>query len=769
MTLFNRNWIGFAGDPLTGKTPTQTLVHADAGVVLSGQQQGAVAHAYKLFCDAITVSSVPGGYHVQDRTLVDGTKVRMTSIAGVHQVHVWPAGGDGGRIYRGFVVIPLNANAPEPAGGAKPKLVWLDKDEVWFDPHHQFNPRDGATYIPYFVDSRRSAPYTESDDKYHDVYAALGPRIFKNGVPMRGLGAPAPGVPVPTTNDGKDFLLVTDTTVARPDPTAPTTPYTFSSHYAPIIPGTGFGAGHYLRSLGAGKSASYLGFNVTPMYLLEVWAAKVALHNTPPYAAPAEAYAYLPGPGEMQDFSGLTYAAVTPPSAPIFPAVTPIIGYVYQPVGHTVPASGSFSEYWQADGPSTVIGPLTAAGLGSNGTGGAELRTYNKTFTALNTVALGDQATITVDRRVTVASTQTRNVAVGYGGIHPSSGHNGSGGIPFGYPYIFQPQTFYGGAVAAGQVSPYGGQHIETGGVLTHTDVSSCTIALDRADAGGSADIYKVNVSRAHNEQSGWAQVFDGSVMVHGPTTPYTAWGDHGQLLVMYGTDLPFTITNYSEKVVTHTVTGVARDYIYDDPANLCSIWVETTVSSTASAEHTNTGSSTVRIEIVAEMKPYRSNRKTIYLKEKSEPLSFALGKPAGIEWPINVIRFQYHYIKQPVPIYAPIWRGQGGCPFVAYTTAGENTHYPNPPSREKLLIDLRLQLLRTERGFLPDPPSLEDVVGFRPYMGEQLLKHYGAELALIFSSFEAAATTFFYGDALSAALGEPADRETKFGNYYRT
>lgn len=768
MKLNDPNTINFDGSPVTGRVPPKLRV-AD-GVELSPEQAGAVMHAYKLFCDAIKLTAFPDGYHVQNRDFPDGMRVRMMSINSVHQVHVWPESKAGGRVFRGFVVIPFNSGAPEPVGGAKPKLVWLNKLLEWFNPRHQFNPRHGPNYIPYFVDARRSAPYTESDDKYHDVYASLQGRLFKNGMPMRGLGAPVPGVPVPTTNDGKGFLMVTDDAVIRPHAVTPETLYNFSTHYAPIIPGEGFSSGHYVQAHEAGKSASYLGFNVTPMYLLEVWAAKVALHSTPPFAVPTEAYAYLPGPGEMQDFSGLTYAAIAPPSAPIFPAVTPVIGYVYQPVGHTVPASGGSAAYWDDDGPSTVIGPLTASGLGSTGTGSAELRTYNREFTALNTVALGDQASIVVDRRVAINSSQKRNVAVGYRGIMPVSGYNGSGGIPYGYPYIFQLQSFFGGEVAEGSVSTYGGQHIENGAVLEHTDVSNCTITLDRSGAGAAVDIYKVDVSRHHSEQAGWAQVFDGSVMVHGPTTPYTAWGDHGQLLVMYGTDLPWSITTYGEKIVTHTVTGVARDYIYDDPLNRVSVWIETTVASSASAEHTGAGVSTVRIEIVAEMKPGITKRKTIYLKEKAEPLSFARDKPAGVvSWPISVIPFQYHYIKQPAPIYAPIWRGQGACPFVAYTTKAENDAYPEPPGRKKLLIDLRLQLLRTERGFLPDAPVLEDVVAFRPYMGEQLLKHYGAELALIFSNFEAAATTFFYGDALSAALGSPADRETKFGNYYRT
>lgn len=52
-----------------------------------------VAHAYKMFCDSAKVSALPDGYHVQNRELADGSKVRMESNKGVHRVMVWPVGG----------------------------------------------------------------------------------------------------------------------------------------------------------------------------------------------------------------------------------------------------------------------------------------------------------------------------------------------------------------------------------------------------------------------------------------------------------------------------------------------------------------------------------------------------------------------------------------------------------------------------------------------------------------------------------------------------
>ena len=88
MSLLNNNFMTFGGESVTGRVPTQMLVYAPEGYQLSKMQQGAVSHVYKLFCDAARVSLA--GYHVQNRVLPDGTKVRMESNNGVDKVMVWP-------------------------------------------------------------------------------------------------------------------------------------------------------------------------------------------------------------------------------------------------------------------------------------------------------------------------------------------------------------------------------------------------------------------------------------------------------------------------------------------------------------------------------------------------------------------------------------------------------------------------------------------------------------------------------------------------------
>lgn len=85
MTIFNnKDFITFAGEPITGRVPPRTTVY---GPTMNAAQFGGVAHAYKLFGDAYRLS--PAGYHVQNRVLADGTKIRMTSNNGVDTVKVY--------------------------------------------------------------------------------------------------------------------------------------------------------------------------------------------------------------------------------------------------------------------------------------------------------------------------------------------------------------------------------------------------------------------------------------------------------------------------------------------------------------------------------------------------------------------------------------------------------------------------------------------------------------------------------------------------------
>jgi hypothetical protein len=86
MTLLNQHWQSLTGKPVTGRMPP--ALHVTGDVHLTSEQLGAVANAYQVFCNTVAVSIA--GHHVAQRTLLDGTKVRMVSNNGRDEVFVDP-------------------------------------------------------------------------------------------------------------------------------------------------------------------------------------------------------------------------------------------------------------------------------------------------------------------------------------------------------------------------------------------------------------------------------------------------------------------------------------------------------------------------------------------------------------------------------------------------------------------------------------------------------------------------------------------------------
>lgn len=100
MNLNNPNFISFGGDPITGRFPTRMEIVG----ALTQQQYGGVIHAYKLFCDMTNLAL--GDYQVQNRTLADGTKIRMVSINKNDTVYVsQPPVTGGSKLPHGFGVV----------------------------------------------------------------------------------------------------------------------------------------------------------------------------------------------------------------------------------------------------------------------------------------------------------------------------------------------------------------------------------------------------------------------------------------------------------------------------------------------------------------------------------------------------------------------------------------------------------------------------------------------------------------------------------------
>ena len=102
-SLTNQHWTSLSGEPITGRIPPTLRIMN--GVEPTPPQMGEIAHHYKLMTLAMKVSVIP--YMVQERTLVDGTRIRMVSSYGTDTVMVWPTGGkkNNFELPHGFVVV----------------------------------------------------------------------------------------------------------------------------------------------------------------------------------------------------------------------------------------------------------------------------------------------------------------------------------------------------------------------------------------------------------------------------------------------------------------------------------------------------------------------------------------------------------------------------------------------------------------------------------------------------------------------------------------
>lgn len=769
MTLDDQRWITLRGDPITGRSPTQLIVMNDAE--MTREQFAGVQKAVRSFFEAVAVTPHPNGYHLHRRELSDGTRIRMESNLGVRKVMVWPTNSTSKREprppLRGFVIIPLGLAGHDMAGLDKSTLTRL-KSGVWGPWVRPYAPRNEKEYLPYLVGRVRSRPPggvdVVSDDLFHDVYSVAN-GVHKNAVPfagMHGLNI-AGGVPVVFQN--KAIVFVTSDAVAYigGEPLAVQTPYQFTPapHFDPYAAAFRFDAGPELVRSGLPAETSckvrYLAYNKWEVGLVEVWRGTVPLTDSGTHiGTPIEALSYIPAPAPMQDMNSFVTTSGSPRSTPITtPNEVPSVGWLYH---------GGFEGYmlsggWQA-------GSMTAH----------EVRVYDHAFSDAQTLQINEADSISIDRAVTVDSEQHRYIG-SYKGSWPVEGI-GFGGWFYtngGPPaYVAQFTGYYDGHVSTvGDTYGIYATYLETVGELTHLDTSYCTVTL----ADLPKKLYDVSVTRSHHEISGWAQEFDTRYMYYGEYIEFTAAPTPTTVMMIPGTGgyLPFTTDAKAEHQITHAVVAEAVDYLYCDHANEVYIWIEAQVSSDATDERDETGTSSVVIKAVVRFNG-GSTETVLYQQSYSTPRTFALMRPPGIDFDAiaydgTVIPFQYHPIPQPAPIFAPLWREQGMCPYVVYTTKEEHTASPSPVT-PRFATHLRLQLVRTDRGFLADPPILADVVQFSPYMCEQLLTNYGAETGLIFAAFEATPTVIKFTSpdpALFSNVGAPIDDANQFAKFYRT
>lgn len=97
--LTDPNWTRLDGTPVAGRSPTQLVMKAGG---LTPRRFDLVVAAYRAFCTAKLTSIID--YHVANRVLADGTRVRIESVQGKDRVFVWAADeGETNPLLQGFV------------------------------------------------------------------------------------------------------------------------------------------------------------------------------------------------------------------------------------------------------------------------------------------------------------------------------------------------------------------------------------------------------------------------------------------------------------------------------------------------------------------------------------------------------------------------------------------------------------------------------------------------------------------------------------------
>lgn len=128
MTLFNQWWTEHDGSAIGNVPSPKLVVHTDTpGLTLSEGQQGFVRNAYAKFCTSVATSCFPKGYHRQEYSAADGTKVVAESINGTHKAQVWISGGAEEKLEEG---IYLNVLSPGPRNRVFVKywVLWVSPD-----------------------------------------------------------------------------------------------------------------------------------------------------------------------------------------------------------------------------------------------------------------------------------------------------------------------------------------------------------------------------------------------------------------------------------------------------------------------------------------------------------------------------------------------------------------------------------------------------------------------------------------------------------------
>lgn len=758
MTLFNQHWIGYDGAPLTGATPPVLRVHGPR--VMTPAQSGSVAHTYKLFSTVVASSPLPNGYHVQHRTLRDGSKVQLTSNNGQHLVDVWPAGGEGKppERARGFAVRPdwdgtAVATWPDKATLVKydtPNTNWIK----WVSPYAL-----GKDATPtYFLDAAKhtlppKGVVFKKETNFADVYALSDSRLYLNGIGFKSLGAGPAAMPVLvrnlplhawfTVNNAKlDHVVETPTEVTRD------TLWAVAGQFPdPSIGALGYDAG--VRYKESADRIDYLRVIVTPFGATQSWRCSLALQAQAPWATTAGAQFQQLNAGVPLVYQH-GYQTLTS-ETPTFPFIPLQNNNALQ-----------FTDSIWAEGP--IPHPTYLRSVES----------INITLSDGGSLTLYPDMTANVERSVSINS--HRRMGTG----------NFKGRYPPNKPAIWTAATFptedeigpygYFAVPAEGNNTPgvYGGQLVtdvlyEIGGKVDHNDTatSSTTVgALTIFSATATHDILRIEALKGeyqpHSVYSGPTP--DPPLYSYLAFEPIHCIGDvcYGGWIDKYETTgwlptkalskSPGPEVSFSRKYETVTVNAEARDYLYFDDANGVYLYALSTLTGSYNLDYeienfvqtssTNSGTLMVTVKLVLQT-PQGTTEVTVQTFNFTHGPFVLLVSPPGI--PQNTTNLVWTQISPGIapPIFTPQWFNQGACPHIAYTTAAEAAsaaaHEPPLPFEHRLIASFRFRMLfrsRPQFAPVPDVPGAHEV--YLPMLEAMLLAHFPGIFYYSFASLEA-------------------------------
>lgn len=748
MTLFNQGWMTLGGEPVTGRAPTQAVFYAPPGIEPSQQQRGAVAHAYKLFCDAVRNSALPEGFHVQHRTLMDGTRVQMNSNLGRHTVQVWVSGGTKPpEFYCGFAIVPLLAG--------EATVTWPDKMtllryalpttewKMWVSPYRPGRATSTPTYFVDSIRSNRMRPVVINADVNYgrDVYCFANGHLFLNAVPHGK---------VPET--GTYFPVV----LRQPPDAAPELPkrvyFTIGSTQLQRIASATvidtlfdwdptFASGARLFQGGTrykhvDERAEFLTLGLTTAGALQVRRAELTLARSSPwFTSTGELASQINVPGLLFSSSGYNSTADIVPTDTIYPlqdANAKVCGWIYpgKPLGSPSPDSSFSHNVYGAD--------LSAGSAISH-------YYYTRSLSAVDSVTLFSGIIAACDRDVTInAEFTTGNVLwentwsagrVWTASATPSEGEYSD------YSYYQVPAADIS-SPSINLGTPVNLATQEIGGELTESDTST---SLTTLSTGETLFDTTTTHSVTHKEINAVERY---------PLAPYSTYAvgsreyyhDAGGGIFeprWTGWDgFVYPLQGIRPDLIRETrieqidVAGTARDYVFFDKENEVYVWFESTMSGHSTQTYTRVGSTisestsgslSVSITLKASS-PAGEFSGTTRVFSSAVACTANLISPPGISQE-GVNRVWKHVSPlMAYPIFVPLWMEQGGCPHIAYSTAEENAAaaaITPTPQLARFLASFRLQISLMSR--VGDIVPIEGATTTYAPMMEQLIGHHFA------------------------------------------